>query len=559
MYNRGNSVIIDGGIMKRRKRKKRIAQIIIMFLSIIALVVVFSLTYFEMQPKVATAVTIEAGTPSIEVSEFLLEKDKDGSFITDIDSLDLSSPGNYEIQIKVNKRVLTSNLEVVDTIPPTAEPVEVIALLNEKINAIDFVTNITDATDVDVSFVTEPDTSTAGEKEVKVVLEDSGHNVEIIVSKLLVLEVKSSVKVEAGTVIDVKPEDFVDNDHISVKILSDLSLLDVSKPTIHSIQIEVDGRILNSNIDVIDTTPPVVIPANKEVWKGDTLSAIDFVSSVIDISAFKVEYGKEPDFEAPGNQEISIIVEDFYGNRTEVKPTLTVKLDTEPPVFSGIKDITLYEGDTISYRKGISVSDNRDTDLTYQIDSSNVKLNKVGTYKVYYIAEDSAGNKTTEVARIIVEPFIVTDEMLYSKVDPILAKITKDGMTQREIAYEIYKWIKAHVGYTGTSDKSDWMKEAYRGITNGLGDCFTYYAVAEAFLTRAEIENMRVTRVGGRTQHFWNLINCGDGWYHFDTCPNKDKIETFMLTDAEVEAYTIKRGNNYYNFDKTLYPATPEN
>ena len=27
---------------------------------------------------------------------------------------------------------------------------------------------------------------------------------------------------------------------------------------------------------------------------------------------------------------------------------------------------------------------------------------------------------------------------------------------------EIYQWVKAHVGYVGTSDKSDWKKEAYR-------------------------------------------------------------------------------------------------
>ena len=63
---------------------------------------------------------------------------------------------------------------------------------------------------------------------------------------------------------------------------------------------------------------------------------------------------------------------------------------------------------------------------------------------------------------------------------------------------------------------------------------------------------MRVTRVGKMES------DCGDGWYHFDTCPNKDKMATFMLTDAEVEAYTKKRGNNYYTFDKSLYPATPE-
>ena len=69
---------------------------------------------------------------------------------------------------------------------------------------------------------------------------------------------------------------------------------------------------------------------------------------------------------------------------------------------------------------------------------------------------------------------------------------------------------------------------------------------------------MDITRVGGRTQHFWNLVNYGEGWYHFDACPHKDHLESFMLTDKEVDEYTEKRGNNYYTFDKSLYPRTPE-
>ena len=131
-------------------------------------------------------------------------------------------------------------------------------------------------------------------------------------------------------------------------------------------------------------------------------------------------------------------------------------------------------------------------------------------------------------------------------------------MTNREVAYAIYKWIKQNISYSGDSDKSDWLAEAYRGMTNAVGDCFTYFAVAQALLTRAEIDNMEVNRVGGRTRHYWNLINCGDGWYHFDSCPNKDRQESFMLTDKQVEEYTKQRGNNYYTFDKSLYPATPE-
>jgi hypothetical protein len=356
----------------------------------------------------------------------------------------------------------------------------------------------------------------------------------------------------------VKAEDFVDNDNIKVNILSDLSALDISKPTVHSIQIEVDGKNLSSNIEVIDTTPPLASSVDKETWKGETLLAGDFVRNISDVSAYSVAFGRKPDFELIGSQEVTVIIKDLYNNSTELKSMLTVKEDTEPPVLYGIQDINVFEGDTVSYKKGISVKDNKDTNVNYQIDTSQVNISKVGTYRVYYTAKDSAGNKATEVANVTVQKFVVTEEMLYAKVDPVLDSIVKEGMTKREIAYEIFLWVNSHIGYTGSSDKSSWIKEAYRGIVNGLGDCFTYYAVAEAFLTRAEIDNMRVTRVGGRTQHFWNLVNCGDGWYHFDTCPHKDKIISFMLTDAETEAYTKKRGNNYYTYDKSLYPAVNE-
>lgn len=544
--------------MKRKKRKKRVLQIVIMLLSVIALIVVVGLTYMDMKPMVVKAVTIEAGTPSIGVEKFLIEEDRIGSFITDIDNLNLKVPGTYEIQIKVGRKTLTSDLEIVDSIPPEAEAVEVIALKDEGVDASSFVTNVSDATDVKISFVSEPDTSTSGEKEVKIALEDAGKNVIIIDSKLTVLDVKSAVQVEAGTTMNVKPEDFVVNDSISVFVHSNLSQLDISTPTVHPIELEVDGRILKSSIEVIDTTPPSALPVNKEAWKGEALSPVEFVKEVSDVSAIKVSFDGQPDFESIGSQEITVIVEDFYGNKIHVKPILTIKEDIEPPVFSGIKNRTIFEGDSVSYKKGVTVSDNKDKDITFQVDSSKVNLSKVGTYKVSYTAKDSSGNKASETATITVEPFIVTDEMLNDKVDKVLAKITKDSMTKEEKAWEIYEWVKGHVAYTGSSDKSDWKKEAYRGIVNGLGDCFTYYAVSEAFLTRAGIDNMRVTRVGGRTQHFWNLIDCGDGWYHFDTCPNKDKMQAFMLTDAEVEAYTKKRGNNYYNYDKSLYPASPE-
>lgn len=543
----------------RRRKKKRIVQISIMIISLFALIIVAGLSYLEAQAMVVKTVTIEAGTPTVDINAFLLKEEDKVDFVTDMNTINMNIPGIYEIEIRVNRRIHSSNLEIVDTIPPKADPVAVISLKDEEVNPMDFVENVMDATDIRVSFIDEPDTSTPGKKTVKIAIEDSGRNHIIVESDLTVLDVKSAVQVEAGTVMDVKASDFVDNDDIQVAILSDLSELDISKTIVHPIEIEVDGRVLKSSIEVVDTTPPTASPVNVETWKGEKLHPYNFVKDVYDLSPVDISFDSEPDFEKLGNQEVGVIIEDIHGNRSKLMSTLYVKEDIEPPVISGVKDITVFEGETISYRKGVSVRDNKDSDVTYQIDSSKVNLNKTGTYTVTYTAKDSSGNKAVETATITVIPFVVTDEMLYEKVDKILDKIVKEGMTKKEIAYEIYLWVKANVAYTGSADKSDWKKGAYLGIEKGMGDCFTYYAVSEALLTRADIDNMRVTRVGGRTQHFWNLIDCGDGWYHFDTCPNKDKIETFMLTDAEVEEYTIKRGNNYYNFDKSLYPRTPEN
>ena len=58
------------------------------------------------------------------------------------------------------------------------------------------------------------------------------------------------------------------------------------------------------------------------------------------------------------------------------------------------------------------------------------------------------------------------------------------------------------------------------------------------------------------SSHYWSLIDVGDGWYHFDTTPRYGGGEFFLLTDAELEAYSVAH-NNSHIFDKSLYPATP--
>lgn len=159
--------------------------------------------------------------------------------------------------------------------------------------------------------------------------------------------------------------------------------------------------------------------------------------------------------------------------------------------------------------------------------------------------------------KISAEASAFSQERLAEAVSSTVAEIIRDDMTSVEKARAIFDFAHDNIRYTGESDKSDWQAEAYAGLTRRKGDCFTYYAVSRALLTAVGIDNLEVTRMGGPTSHYWNLINCGDGWYHFDATPRSSKMPaftSFMFTDEEAADYTARAGRSYYSFDGSLLP-----
>ncbi len=516
------------------------------------------ISYIIFRPRVVSNVTIEAGSPMVDVSEFLLDKNSSGSYITDVGQLDTSKPGTYEIEIQVGKRIFKSQLIIKDTTAPTGTPVDVLVLKGEEINPHDFVKDIYDITEVSVVFSKKLNTRIPGNHDVEIILSDTSKNTTILNASLTVLDVKESIQVEAGSDVSLTTYDFVDHGDWPVSFITPVDNLDFSKPAQHEIKLDINGKTVSSFIHVVDTTPPAATVTDQETYVGQPIEADAFVSNIVDVSDVTYSYKRKPDFDKEGITEVNIVLEDTYGNKTEYTANLKVVADNDPPVFSGIKDITIYEGQSVSYRKNVKAIDKKDGEVSFQVDSSKVNPNKAGKYEVVYTAVDKAGNKAVEKAAVIVKKQEVTKEIVYEMADEILNKITKPGMSKQEVAYQIYKYVRGSIAYTGTSNKSSVIKEAYRGMKNKVGDCFTYYSVSEVLLTRAGIPNMCVTRQGGKTQHFWNLINCGNGWYHFDATRQRDGAETFMMTDADLEEFTRKRGNNYYVFDKSKYPRTPE-
>ncbi len=255
-------------------------------------------------------------------------------------------------------------------------------------------------------------------------------------------------------------------------------------------------------------------------------------------------------------------------------------VDTEPPVITGAQALTVEAGQPVSYRSGITVTDNVDASVSLQVDASQVDLTRPGQYPVVYSAIDAQGNQATVTITVTVtvpepppeetappvpsqtgaEPQIGTEARAYELADGILAGIVSSGMTQTQKAEAIFRYVNSHITYVGSSDKSNWAAEACNGFTWGRGDCFTYFACSKALLTRAGIPNVDLQRTGGQSRHYWQLVNVGSGYLHFDACPHPTghPLRCFLLTEADVRAYSASITNPYYrNYYVYDYDACP--
>ena len=235
-------------------------------------------------------------------------------------------------------------------------------------------------------------------------------------------------------------------------------------------------------------------------------------------------------------------------------------VDTEPPVISGDLDREVFAGSPVSYRSGVTVTDNLDPNPKLTVDSSGVNPNMHGEYTVIYTATDESGNKSVARGVVTVKP---TDMSLVNEIaDGILTQILTDNMSQREKAREIFIWVTRKMKYAPDNNPRDLAAAAYACLTKGTGDCYVYKSGSEVLLTRAGIRNTEIKRSGGDSEHYWNLVNTGDGWFHFDTCVNSTvpNERRFMFTESQAREYTglITNIRGYYDYDKSEVPMVEE-
>ena len=248
-------------------------------------------------------------------------------------------------------------------------------------------------------------------------------------------------------------------------------------------------------------------------------------------------------------------------------PTPTPLPDFEAPVIHGAEDIEIKVNGTISYTRNVTATDNSGESFSFRgenpnlwVDKSAVDISKPGTYKAVYHAKDAAGNEA--VAEISVLVSKASPDEVYAMADIVLDRILTDDMTLYQKAEAIFKYVRTHVGYQEKKG-SDYIESAYYGLETGVGDCNVFCATSRILLTRAEIPNLEIRKEPANGEpHVWNLVNTGDGWYHFDTTIwHKDTADKeardngiFMWTTARLKASGSRAVREQHVYNADLYP-----
>lgn len=496
---------------------------------------------------------VEAGV-EVTPQDFLKRPDAEAAFAEDSEPVDIHVPGSYTVKIKTGLFAHKSILYVTDTTAPIAQGQQVELTLGETCGVTDFVPQVSDATEVTFSYRDgEPDFTKIGEQPVPIYVTDAGNNVTEVSASLYISPAVKELTIEAGGGFPAIRDFMLVQGE--AKFITDMeATIDATAVGDYEILTEVDGVQGKTVLHIVDTIPPVGTARDVESFCNVTRHAEDFVESVQDMTQVSASFVTEPDLTKVGEQEVRILLTDEGGNTAQLTAKLTLQEDVDTPVITGAKDLTVYQGMSVSYKTGVTVTDDCMEDLQLLVDNSQVDLKTPGDYPLTYTATDAGGHST----QVQVTVHVLKQDYDINEVDrladEVLAQIITQDMTQYDKCQAIYNWVVRNIGYIDYSDKGNWVQGAWEGLVKKQGDCYVYFATSKELLTRAGIENLDIEKIPTTRRHYWNLVNLGTGWYHFDTTPRvSDHPRIFLWTEDELMAYSAIH-YRAFNYDHSLYP-----
>lgn len=491
----------------------------------------------------------EMGQPRPTLKDFMVVERDNAKFVTELDDISWDELGDSDVEIEFDGKTYTSTLRIVDTTPPVPDLVPLAVLPDSEPEAAELALGCEDATEVSYEFTSEPNLSKVGTVGCSVRATDEAGNTADVNGKILVCDALAEFEASNEQLSERAVLEQLGADYSGYKMETEPFML--NSLGAHAVTFTKGDSKIVVGVTVKDTTAPTAEGIDCPCSTGYYCQPMKFVTNISDVSAVKARFVSEPDWDDEGEQEVEIILSDRSGNETTVKAKAVISPDKTAPVIYAARDRYCYVGEAVAYFKEVFAEDNADPEVELTVDKSKVNAKKAGEYDVTYTATDHEGNESSITVKFTFIEKKITEEQLDKEVERVLNEILSDGMSLEQQAYAIYDYCYSNITYWGTSDKTDWISEAYRGLTEGGGDCFTFYSASYALLQKIDCQVLSVERLNGATQHFWCLVNLGSGWYHFDTCNvGPQHLRCFMKTSEELSQYS----GQYWRFDTTLYP-----
>lgn len=539
-----------------KKSKKNSARSKVFLLSFSCIVFVLALGYFFMYDTTNGRVELEAGSEIIADIFGKLYEDNT-VFVEDVTWIDNTVPGTYEVYVKNTFISHKCELVIVDTIQPIADGVEVEWYIENEVEAELLLTNVEDVTALEYEIQSVINYEDYTTQEVTIKVTDLGGNFIEVVSKLKLIPLKEEVIIELGEEL---PEEaaFIVGDVTGIMCVTDIASIDNMVLQDVEIEFELDSETIYTTLVIKDTIAPTGEAVAISAYNTCVLEADEFVTNIVDQTEVTVQFAEEIDMSINGEQSVFIELIDESGNTTIIESSVELEEDVEAPVIScSGGEVRNIVGEAIAYKQSVTATDNCDETIEIEFNNSEVDIHVAGEYNLYCTATDLAGNTTEEIFSVVIYEQDSVEAEVYEMADAVLDNLIDDTMTEYEIVEAIYWYCKWNISYVGTSDKSDWITGAYDGLKYHSGDCFTYASVAKVLLTRSGITNMDISKIPAATEHYWNLVDIGDGWVHFDSCARSDGTVIFLWTTAEVLEYSDSH-NLSHNYDPDEYPELGE-
>ena len=174
---------------------------------------------------------------------------------------------------------------------------------------------------------------------------------------------------------------------------------------------------------------------NLNIEINSAITNLDLIKSYKNLEIVSTE--EKIDTSTLGEKTINLVIKDKSDEQHDYSFNINI-VDTTIPIIEGKEEFSTTLGNKIDLLAGVNVTDNSNEDIEASIEG-DYSFDKVGSYKLYYVAKDSSGNEARKEFSLEVEDAnLVNDEPQDDGQEEVIEFTTSKGfkgVTKNGVTY----------------------------------------------------------------------------------------------------------------------------